>query len=44
MLGNVVPEPFFKDFQDQDYVESQFFFAEASALYHFAPIIFLSIL
>jgi hypothetical protein len=28
MLGNVVPEPFFEDFQDQAIEESQFFFAE----------------
>jgi hypothetical protein len=28
MLENVVPEPFFEDFQDQAFEESQFFFAE----------------
>jgi hypothetical protein len=28
MLGNVVPEPFFEDFQDQTFEESRFFFAE----------------
>jgi hypothetical protein len=28
MLGNAVPEPFFEDFQDQAYEESQFFFTE----------------
>jgi hypothetical protein len=28
MLGDVVPEPFFEDFQDQTFEESQFFFAK----------------
>jgi hypothetical protein len=28
MLGNTVPEPFFKDFQDQAFEENQFFFEE----------------
>jgi hypothetical protein len=28
MLGNVVPEPFFEDFQDKAFEKSQFFFAE----------------
>jgi hypothetical protein len=28
MLGNAVSEPFFKDFQDQAFEESQFFFVE----------------
>jgi hypothetical protein len=28
MLGNVVPEPFFEDFQDEAFDESQFFFVE----------------
>jgi hypothetical protein len=28
MLGNVVPEPFFEDFKDQDFEDSPFFFAE----------------
>jgi hypothetical protein len=27
-LGNVVPEPFFEDFQDEAFEESQFFFVE----------------
>jgi hypothetical protein len=27
-VGNVVPEPFFEDFQDQAFEESPFFFAE----------------
>jgi hypothetical protein len=27
-LDNVVPEPFFEDFQGQAFEESQFFFAE----------------
>jgi hypothetical protein len=37
-----MPEPFFKDFQDQAYEESQFSSrsSKASALEHFAPIIF----
>jgi hypothetical protein len=28
MLGNAVPEPFFEDFQDQGFKESQLFFAD----------------
>jgi hypothetical protein len=28
MLGNAVPEPFFEDFHDKAFKESQFFFAE----------------
>jgi hypothetical protein len=28
MLGNTVSEPFFEDFQDQAFEESQIFFAE----------------
>jgi hypothetical protein len=28
MVGNVVPEPFFEDFQDQAFEDSPFFFAE----------------
>jgi hypothetical protein len=28
MLGNDVSEPFFKDFQDQAFEKSQFFFAD----------------
>jgi hypothetical protein len=46
MLGNAAPEPFFEDFHDKAFEESQFFFAEqkASALDHFAPIIFSSIM
>jgi hypothetical protein len=28
MLGNVVPEPFFEDFQDQAFDESQLFFVD----------------
>jgi hypothetical protein len=28
MLGNVIPEPFFEDFQDQAFEEPPFFFAE----------------
>jgi hypothetical protein len=28
VLGNIVPEPFFEDFQDQAFEESQLFFAE----------------
>jgi hypothetical protein len=28
MLGNTVPEPFFKDFQDQAFEESPLFFVE----------------
>jgi hypothetical protein len=28
MLGNDVPEPFFRGFHDQAFEESQFFFAE----------------
>jgi hypothetical protein len=28
MLGNTVLEPFFEDFQDQAFEESQFFFVE----------------
>jgi hypothetical protein len=40
MLGNVVPEKFFEDFQDQAFGEPQFFFAEQQGklLDHFAPI------
>jgi hypothetical protein len=29
-VGNVVPEPFFEDFQDQAFEETPFFFAELS--------------
>jgi hypothetical protein len=28
MVGNIVPEPFFEDFQDQAFEESSFFFAK----------------
>jgi hypothetical protein len=28
MLGNTVPEPFFEEFQEQAFEESQFFFVE----------------
>ena len=28
IVGNVVPEPFFEDFQDQAFEDSPFFFAE----------------
>jgi hypothetical protein len=28
MIGNIVPEPFFEDFQDQAFEESQLFFAD----------------
>jgi hypothetical protein len=28
MLGNIVPEPFFEDFQDQAFEEFQLFFAD----------------
>jgi hypothetical protein len=28
MIGNVAPEPFFEDFQDQAFEESQHFFAD----------------
>jgi hypothetical protein len=28
MLGNAAPEPFFKDFQDQAFEETQLFFAD----------------
>jgi hypothetical protein len=31
-LGNIVPEPFSKDFQDQAFKESQFFFAEQQGM------------
>jgi hypothetical protein len=46
MLGNIVPEPFFEDFQDQAFKESQFFFAEQQGKcpWPFAHITFLSIL
>jgi hypothetical protein len=33
MLGNAMPELFFKDFQDQAFVESQLFFAEQQGKY-----------
>jgi hypothetical protein len=37
-----VPEPFFEDFQDQAFEESQFFLAEqqGKSLDHFAPTTF----
>jgi hypothetical protein len=40
-----VPEPFFKDFQDQAFEESQFLFADQQGSYleHIAPIIIFSI-
>jgi hypothetical protein len=42
MLGNVVPEPFFKEFQDQAFEESQLFFSDQQASYleHIMPIFF----
>jgi hypothetical protein len=45
MIGNIAPEPFFEDFQDQAFEESQLFFAvnKASHLEHFAPIVIFSI-
>jgi hypothetical protein len=42
VLGSTVLEPFFEDFQDQAFEESQFFFVEqqGKCLDHFAPITF----
>jgi hypothetical protein len=44
-LGNAIPEPFFEDFQDQAFEESQLFLAikKASYLEHIAPMIIFSI-
>jgi hypothetical protein len=33
MLGNAVPEPFFEDFHDQAFEESEFFFVELESKY-----------
>jgi hypothetical protein len=46
VLDNAMPEPFFEDFHDQAFEESQFFLCGAARqvpLTIFAPIIFLSI-
>jgi hypothetical protein len=32
-VGNVMPEPFFEDFQDQAFVDSPSFFAEQQGMF-----------
>jgi hypothetical protein len=32
MMGNIVPEPFFEDFQDQAFEESQLFLTDQQAM------------
>jgi hypothetical protein len=46
MIGNIIPEPFFEDFQDQafkDYNSKILIINKASHLEHFAPIVIFSI-
>jgi hypothetical protein len=42
-LGNVVPEPFFEDFHDQAFEESQLFFVDQQGKLHIAAIVIFSI-
>jgi hypothetical protein len=44
MIGNIVPKPFFEEFQDHAFKESQLFFTNQQGhLEHFAPIVIFSI-